>query len=193
MFWQKSNIFTTSKGKERIKTMAILTTDQKQVINKCVDKIILSENKEEMLNYFLRCFCFNTENCNLLLRAIPQIAEQMNNINQAKISEHSLALDLAIGSVAREKYKPTKDNRQRFAMLAILLKVQYPSGKFDTASLNVKSLFEEMISYIKDKTGFDMNKKEDWNWAFDIAHTGDFLVNVIRNNIDENFECPYIG
>ena len=172
--------------------MAILTTDQKQIINKCVDKMILSESKEEMLNYFLRCFCFNTENCNLLLRAIPQIAEQMNNINQATISEHSLALDLAIGSVAREQYKPTKDNRQKFAMLAILLKVQYSSGKFDTASLNVKSLFEEMISYIKDKTGFDMNKKKDWEWAFDIAHTGDFLVNVIRNNIDENFECPYI-
>ena len=173
--------------------MAILTTDQKQIINKCVDKMILSENKEEMLNYFLRCFCFNTENCNLLLRAIPQIAEQMNNINQVTISEYSLALDLTIGSVAREKYKPTKDNRQRFAMLAILLKVQYSSGKFDTASLNIKSLFDEMISYIKDKTGFDMNKKEDWEWAFDIAHTGNFLVNVIRNNIDENFECPYIG
>lgn len=173
--------------------MAILTTDQKQIINKCVDKMILSENKEEMLNYFLRCFCFNTENCNLLLRAIPQIAEQMNSINKAKISEHSLALDLAIGSVAREKYKPTKDNRQRFAMLVILLKAQYSSGKFDTASLNVKSLFDEMISYIKDKTGFDINKKEDWAWAFDISHTGNFLVNVIRNNIDENFVCPYIG
>ena len=117
----------------------------------------------------------------------------MNNINQAKISEHSLALNLTIGSIAREKYKLTKDNRQRFAMLAILLKAQYSSGKFDTASLNVKSLFEEMISYMNDKTGFDMNKKEDWGWAFDIAHTGDFLVNVIRNNIDENFKCPYIG
>ena len=173
--------------------MAILTTDQKQIIYKCVDKIILSENKEEMLSYFFRCFCFNTENCNLLLRVIPQIAEQMNNINKAKISEHSLALDLAIGSVAREKYKPTKDNRQRFAMLAILLKAQYPIGKFNTASLNVKSLFDEMISYIKDKTGFDMNKKEDWVWAFNIANTGNFLVNVIRNNIDKNFECPYIG
>ena len=173
--------------------MAILTTDQKQIINKCVDKMILSENKEEMLNYFLRCFCFNTENCNLLLRAIPQIVEQMNNINQVTISEYSLALDLTIGSVSRENYKHQKDNRQRFAMLAILLKAQYSSGKFDTASLNVKSLFEEMISYIKDNTGFNMNKKEDWAWAFDISHTGDFLVNVIRNNIDENFKCPYIG
>ena len=46
-----------------------------------------------------------------------------------------------------------------------------------------------MISYIKDKSGFDIKNEDDWYWAFNMSHTGNFLVNVIinviKNNIDE--------
>ena len=172
--------------------MAILTTDQKQIINKCVDKMILSENKEEMLNYFLRCFCFNTENCNLLLRSIPQIAERMNTINNQRILDYSNALDMAYNYTAMSKEYPDGYIAQKFSMMVSMFKVKFPNGDVSKASKFTQNLFEEMVSYIRDGSGFKMDNEQSWEWA-DTIDAGDFLVNVIRNNIDENFECPYIG
>jgi hypothetical protein len=169
----------------------MLSLKQQQAVVSCVSEMTKAENKEEILNYFLMCFCSDVENCNITLRAIPQIAERMNNINAQRLSEYSIALETALNCASRDRYKPKKDNRQRFSMLAIMLKAQYSNGKSNGMSESEKSLFEEMISYIKDKSGFDIKNEDDWYWAFNMSHTGNFLVNVIKNNIDEKFERPY--
>lgn len=169
----------------------MLSLKQQQAVVSCVGEMTKAENKEEILNYFLMCFCSNVENCNIALRVIPQIAEKMNNINNQRLSEYSIALETALSCASRDRYKPKKDNRQRFAILAIMLKALYSDGKSNRMSESEKSLFEKLISYIKDKSGFDIKNEDDWYWEFNMSHTGNFLVNVIKNNIDKKFEYPY--
>lgn len=70
-----------------------------------------------------------------------------------------------------------------------MLKAQYPEGDIEKVNAGTKPLFEEMISYIVDKSGFDIHNKKHWEYT-KWSHTRDFIVNVIKNNIDKDFVAP---
>lgn len=168
----------------------MLPLKQQQTVISCVDEMTKAENKEEILNYFLMCFCSNMENCNIALRAIPQIAERMNNINNRKLLEYSNALSTTYNYIGMSRACPDGINEAKFSMLVSMFKPKFPDGKLLNTSQYTKQLFEEMVSYIRDGSGFKINDKQSWEFA-EFDGIKDFLVNVIRNNIDEKFECPY--
>lgn len=168
----------------------MLSLKQQQTVVSCVDEMAKAKNKEEILNYFLMCFCSDVENCNIALRAIPQIAERMNIINNRKLLEYSNALSTTYNYIGMSRACPDGINEAKFSMLASMFKPKFPDGKLINASQYTKQLFEEMVSYIRDGSGFKINDKQSWEFA-EYDGTRDFLVNVIKNNIDEKFECPY--
>lgn len=155
--------------------------------------LITAENKEEVLKYFVSSFCFNVENCNLMLSKIAEVGERINLINQERINQLYRANESGVAEVywAKKvgKRRRTKDNSTRFIALMYMLIPQYPDGTTTGMSISAKNLFDEMLSYIKDGTGFDVNKESDWQWAFNVG-VYKYIVNVVRNNIDKGFEIP---
>lgn len=170
----------------------MLSLKQQQTVVSCVDEMTKAENKEEILNYFLMCFCSDVENCNITLRAIPQIAERMNSINNRKLLEYSNALSTTYNYIGMSRACPDglNLNNAKFSMLVSMFKPKFPDGKLLNASQYTKQLFAEMVSYIQDGSGFKINDKQSWEFA-ESDGIKDFLVNVIKNNIDEKFECSY--
>lgn len=156
-------------------------------IQASIIKDVLSQgNSPEFIEALLLEYASDVEKTSQLLSMIPKIAEKRLQITQNHAREYSTAVNLMIGECTR------KNHNTGFPTLLYTSKAFFPRGNCDGGSPANKIFFGELIEAIKNKTGFDYECGNDWNWLCNIAQCREWMISVIKQNIDENFEEPKV-
>lgn len=125
-------------------------------------------------------------NVSHLLSLIPELADIQLHIERSISIENSQAVDLLISEVYNKK-KPMD-----FVTLLYTSKTRFPKCNCNNGSSTLKKLFNEFVTKLKTKDGFDYNSYDDWNWLCTVVGYRDWMITFIKQNIDENFEEPKV-
>ena len=165
----------------------MLSIDQYQIIEEQLSK----ETAKEFVKSLLAKYADDIENISDLLSYIPKLAEKQLNIKQKQINQYSWAADMMIGDRYMHPYKYKKnESNNRFCMLLYTCKAHFKNGNAEHSSVAGKTFFDEFIEMLKNKTEFNYENDEDWEWIYSTAGCADWLESVIRQNIDSGFVKP---
>ena len=154
-----------------------LTIIQNMIISDQLEK----ENASEFVETLILKYANDTENASHLLALIPKIAETQLQIAKTHITEYSTATTLLIGDC-------TKLKDINFYTMLYTGKVYFPSGNCDGASPYGKEFFYRFIEKLKIKTTFNYESVGDWDFICSVADCEQWMLSVIRQNIDPNFK-----
>ena len=156
-----------------------------------VDELVSTENRAEVADYFIKAYCKDMDSCNMLLGEIILISQIMNELNKQKINGYMQSSVFICNELSQTKYKRKKNNSLRFAALLLFFRQYMPDISIDSGSVNEKALYEEMVSYITDCSGFDINSERDWKWVDNALNAKSYLLKVINMSVDANYKCIY--
>jgi len=150
-----------------------LTPKQFSIISEQLNE----ENASEFVETLLLQYASDVDRTSNLLSLIPKIANKQLKITKNEVIEQSLATSLLIGTV-------NKKQNIDFATLMYVSKARFPKGNCNGGSPADKMFFEKFIEVIKTKNGFDYESKDDWDWIRNIANCEEWMLSVIRQNIE---------
>lgn len=155
------------------------------------------DTAKEFVTKIIIEYCSTTQRMSDLLDLIPKIAERGIQERQEKINQYYWALELMIGErcrypIPKRKSKSKKEYNPDFSTLLYVARAYFPFGNCVNGSKADKEFFEEFISTIKNKQGFDYENSEDWKWIAKTANCEEWFLNVIKQNIDEDFSLERI-
>lgn len=166
----------------------MLSIEQMEIICEQIN----AENASEFVEFLITSYASNTERVGGLLSLIPKLAEKQLDISRERIYEYSTACDLLIGEhyrypIPNRKSKSKKEYNPDFTTLFYVCKAKFPLGNCEKGSIADKAFFNEFIEVVKNKVGFDYESEDDWDWVCKIAEAGEWMSDVIRQNIDPEF------
>lgn len=181
--------FTTQKIRTLTGGKKMLSLEQINIINEQLQQ----DNAYEFIKTMITHYAKDVEHISQLLSFIPELADKQIKIRQEKIYEYVWATDLLLGErcrypIHKRKSKNKKEYNPDFPTLLYVCKAHFPNGNCDGGSIADKEFFAEFIETIKNKNGFDYENKEDWRWIFNIANCSDWMISVINQHIDANFQ-----
>lgn len=168
----------------------MLTPAQASIINEQLQKENVKEFIETLLTEYASADVItpyisgDVSNVSHLLSLIPKIADIQLHIEKNRTIENSQAVDLLISEVY------SKPRSRDFVTLLYASKTRFPKCNSDGGSPNHKKLFNEFVTKLKNKDGFDYNNYNDWDWLCTVVGYRDWMIMFIKLNIDENFEEP---
>lgn len=159
-----------------------------------VDKLVKAENADEVVDYLITAYGNSVENLSKLLKKIPNLAEKQVQIKQKSIMQYAWSTDLLIGEYLCSKgKKATKSERERrFPMLLYTCKVHFNGIVADENSALCKEFFDELVTAIKNKEGFDYENESDWEWLVNTAQCDSLVLEIVHKYIDAEFEPPKV-
>lgn len=162
-----------------------------------IDDQIARDNAAEFVHHLIISYCTSTDRMSELLQLIPKIAEKGIQERQNRINEYYLATELLIGErsiypISKRKPKHKKSYVPDFSIMLYVSKAYFPNGNCEKGSQADKEFFHEFIEMLKIKNGFDYTDKKDWEWAISIANCKDWLLSIIHQNIDSEFDLDSI-
>lgn len=165
----------------------MLDLEQYKIIKEQLSK----DNASEFVKEMLALYANTTDRTRELLSYIPQIADKQLQMKQDRINQYSLATDFIIADRYSHPGKYTKkDLHGKFCTLFFTCKAHFVIGNADRGSIAGKAFFNEFVDMLKEKKEFDYTDKDDWKWVYSIADGADWLENVIKQNIDNEFIKP---
>jgi hypothetical protein len=171
----------------------MLSFEQLLIISKQLKK----ENAREFVTSLIMAYITDVNKASDLLEIIPEISKKQLSIIQSKVNDYYIATTLLLGERCRypiqyRKNKKGKDYNPDFATLLYVCKAYFPNGNCDRGSQADKEFFAEFINTVSNKVGFDFNNKDDWEWICNVAQCRDWMISVIKQNIDSEFVEPEI-
>jgi hypothetical protein len=150
-----------------------------------------SENVKEIVETLILDYANDLNRTSDLLALIPQIAAKQLKIKDKRIVEFSVACDCLLGE--RLTYPINKRKcyqKVDFPTLLYGCIARFPGGNCNGASASQQAFFQEFIDAIKNKTGFDYESIDDWHWICNIAECREWIISVIKQNINNDFKEP---
>ena len=137
---------------------------------KLVQSILDKETCSEIIDFLLLKYSENADNCNHLVRMIPEIAARRVEIEH----QRSLELSQGIEMLICERYlHPIKYKKVETAKFSTYLHVCYAYFKnldyIDKYSKAEQSYWDEFIELLKTKDGFDYESEDDWFWVENLS------------------------
>lgn len=164
-----------------------LTVAQMSIIN----AQLRSENVNEIVETLILAYANDLNRTSDLLALIPRIASNQLRIKDKRIVEFSVACDCLLGE--RLTYPLNKRKcyqKVDFPTLLYGCIARFPYGNCNGASTSQQAFFQEFIDAINNKTGFDYESVDDWHWICNIAECREWMISVIKQNINEDFIEP---
>lgn len=155
------------------------------------------DNANEFVETLIMQYANSVENISELLSFIPKIADKQLKIKHQHIHDYAWAYQLMLGErciypIAQRKSRSRKKYNPDFPTLLYGCKVHFPDGNCNGRSQAEKEFFTEFIQMVKNKIGFDYENKDDWNWICNIANCREWMLKVIKQNVDDEFIEPEI-
>lgn len=165
----------------------MLSLEQYKIIKEQLSK----ETASEFVKEIILTYADTVNKTSELLNYIPQLASKQLQFKQDKIIQYSFATDCMIADRYSHPGKYTKkDSHGRFCTLFYTCKAHFPLGNSDKYSIAGKAFFNEFVDMLKDKKEFNYTDEDDWIWIYTTAGGADWLENVIKQNIDNEFVKP---
>lgn len=169
----------------------MLSFEQMNIINEQLNQ----DNAHEFVEMLIMGYATDVQRISELLSLIPKIADKQLKIKQKRIQEYAWAYDLLLGErcrypIPKRKSKSKKEYNPNFPTLLYGCKAHFPNGNCDGRSQADKEFFTEFIETVKNKIGFDYEDKEDWGWICNTADCREWMLKVIKQNIDSEFVEP---
>ncbi|MDD4588882.1 MAG: hypothetical protein PHG06_00435 [Parabacteroides sp.] len=164
-----------------------LTIEQLSIIN----AQLKNENIKEIVETLVLAYANDLNRTSDLLALIPQLAAKQLQIKDKRIVEFSVACDCLLGE--RLTYPMTlRKGWQKidFATLLYGCVARFPDGNCNGASASQQAFFQEFIDAIQNRIGFDYESVDDWYWICNIAECREWMISVIKQNIDNDFKEP---
>ena len=162
----------------------MLSLEQINIITKQISK----ENASEFVEVLIQMYANNDiERIGHLLSLIPDIAQEALKIKQKRIQEYSWATDLLL---AERTHADIKRDNQTVIILLYVCKAHFPKGNCNGGSIADKEVFNEFIELLRKKKDFNYEDEKDWAWVCNTADCRDWMLEVIKQNIDPDFVEP---
>jgi len=152
-----------------------LTPKQFSIISEQLNE----ENASEFVETLIIQYATDVARTSKLLSLIPKITENQLKIAKNEVIEYSYATNLLLGACDTVKKQDID-----FPTLLHVSKVYFPQGNCNNASPAGKKFFRRFTDAIKNKNGFDYESKEDWDWICKVANCEEWMLSVIRQNIE---------
>lgn len=149
-----------------------------------------SDNSKEFVENLILTYASDANRIEDLLMLIPRLASKQVKIKEEQIAQKDFAIDLLLSDVYRSvhsmKYK--KSDNSIFPGMLHVCRAHFPKGNCEGGSIADKDYFNRFIEYLKNKRTFDYEDPSAWGWIINIVHCKDWLVSVIHQNIDPDFD-----
>lgn len=150
-----------------------------------IQNIVDRQDSKEFMDKLISFYCLRSvENCQHLIDAIPNIANQQIRFYSNQITDYRQAANWLIVGKSMDK----KDKPSYFASMVPIMKTMYPQGLSDSESCARIKYFEEFIDLMKDPKVFSLNNEEDVEWATSFGYL-DYLMFIYRNYVWEVEPC----
>lgn len=157
--------------------IGITDTNMKLVI----ENLLSTYNPEKVMRTIITEYAKNSvENCQFLLKIIPDIAERLTHILEQERMEKSQA----IFWMMFQRFAQEKGNEAAyFASMVPVCKTYFSNGKVEGRSLVEIDYFNHFCELFKNKKAFSWEKDKDW--ADSMGYT-DYLRLVEKQMNEEN-------
>ena len=159
--------------------------------SKIIIEQVHAENADEFVDRLIIAYASDIKRIGRLLSLIPKLAENQLEFSNKRTQEYCIACDLLISERYRYPISKRKNKKEsynpEFVSLFYVCKAKYPWGNCENGSVADRALFNEFIEMVKNKSGFDYEDQDDWNWVCRTAEAGEWMSDVIRQNIDPEF------
>ena len=149
-----------------------------------------SDNAKEFVEYLILTYASDVDRIEDLLMLIPRLAAKQLKMKQDDILQKDWAIDLLLSDLYRDENKTRykQSESTQFAGMLHVCRAHFPRGTCEGGSVADCAYFNKFISMLKSKKGFDYEQSESWKWVIDVVHCKDWLVSVIEQNIDSEFD-----
>lgn len=162
----------------------MLSFEQMNIINEQLKQ----DNVHEFVESLIMLYATDVERISELLLLIPKIADKQLKIKQERIQDYDLLLgERCRYPIPKRKSKSKKEYNPDFPTLLYGCKAHFPNGNCDGGSRADKEFFVKFIETVKNKVGFDYEDKNDWAWICNIANCREWMLEVIKQNIDSAY------
>lgn len=150
-----------------------------------------SDNAKEFVEYLILTYASDVDRIEDLLMLIPRLAAKQLKMKQDDILQKDWAIDLLLSDLYKDenKSKYRKSDSTMFAGMLHVCRAHFPKGTCEGGGVADSAYFNKFISMLKYKKGFDYEQPASWDWIIKIVHCKDWLVSVIEQNIDPEFDA----
>jgi hypothetical protein len=148
--------------------------------NSIISDQLQKENISEFVETLLLQYANDVTRTSNLLSLIPKIVDKQLRITKNEVIDYSFATNLLIGEC-------TKKGKVDFQTMLHTSKVCFPEGNCEGACPAGKEFFQKFVDAIKNKKGFDYESEDDWYFICKIVECEEWMLSVIRQNVDENY------
>lgn len=149
-----------------------------------------SDNSKEFVENLILTYASDSNRIEDLLMLIPRLASKQVKINEEQIAQKDFAIDLLLSDVYRSVHsvKTRQSDNSIFPGMLHVCRAHFPSGNCEGGSIADKDYFNRFVEYLKNKKTFDYEDPSAWSWIINIVHCKDWLVSVIHQNINPDFD-----
>jgi len=156
---------------------------QKENVKEFIETLLIEYASADVITPYISG---EVSNVSHLLYLIPKLADIQLHIEKNRTIENSQAVDLLVSEVYNKK------KSRDFVTLLYASKTRFPYCNSEGECITHKKLFNEFVTKLKNKDGFDYNNYNDWYWLCAVVGYRDWMIEFIKQNIDANFEEPTV-